>query len=108
MHKGWRRRERLYMRANLVKLMDLAIIKEGGPEILNLHDMRWHCFFRGLNPINMNNDELLFWLRMWLEISREIDKNSYSLLLHCPVLLGFNKLTNNLHFVKNDNSNTSK
>lgn len=94
MHKGWNRRNRLYDRAHLIKLMDLAIIREGGVEILSQDEIKWNSFFRGLNPIDMSNNQILVWLRTWLAISQKIDYNSYSLLLHCPILLGFNQPSN--------------
>ena len=74
--------------------MDLAIIREGGVEKMTQDEIRWACFFRGLNPINMRNEDIAQWLNSWLRISRCIDKNSYSLLLHCPVLTAYNQPSN--------------
>ncbi|KAL0280140.1 UNVERIFIED_CONTAM: hypothetical protein PYX00_001522 [Menopon gallinae] len=94
LHRGWRRKMRLKEFAGIVKAMDSAILKEGGLETLSLSDLRRACFFRGLNPIDLSNEDIIVWLKNWLTISRELDVDSYSLLLHCPVLLSYNAPTN--------------
>lgn len=94
LHRGFNRIKRLEQRANLIQLMDAAILAEGGFKVLSQDEITWNCFFRGLNPVNMRNDEIFNWLSMWLTISQQVDKDCYSLLLHCPILLGYNQLSN--------------
>lgn len=42
----------------------------------------------------MKTDDMIIWLQNWITISNNIDKDSLSLLLHCPILLGYNEATN--------------
>lgn len=44
--------------------------------------------------MNMKNEEMVTWLTEWIKLSNKIDKDSYSLLLHSPVLLGYNAPAN--------------
>lgn len=80
--------------ASLIKAMDSAIVKEGGLQALTVNELKWASFFRGLNPTDMEINDVIAWLQNWLLISREVDEKSYSLLLHCPVLLSCNAPTN--------------
>lgn len=50
--------------------------------------------FRGLNPVNMSDENMQDWLDKWLTISSEVNENSISLLLHCPILLAYNHANN--------------
>lgn len=94
MHRGWRRRSRLAERARLLQNMDNALRKEGGPESLSADELRWACYFRGLNPVNVSQAESSIWLEDWLKISAGVNEDSWSLLLHAPVLLGYNQPSN--------------
>ncbi|KAK7863709.1 hypothetical protein R5R35_003095 [Gryllus longicercus] len=94
MHVGFRRRKRLADRAQMIHCMDQAIIREGGPESMTYEELRLACFIRGLNPANMKTEDIVEWLQDWLTVSQEVDKNSWSLLLHCPILLGYNQPSN--------------
>nr|CAD7397725.1 unnamed protein product [Timema poppensis] len=94
MHSGWRRRTRLAGRAELIQHMDAAIVREGGVKTLSQEEIRWACFFRGLNPVNMKTDDAVEWLDQWILISKQVDKTSWSLLLHCPILLAYNQPSN--------------
>lgn len=94
LHMGWFRRTRLGDRAVILQAMDRAIIREGGVEILSADSLRQACLIRGLNPMNMKNEDMVNWLKGWIAVSSEIDKDSLSLLLHCPILLAYNEPTN--------------
>lgn len=94
MHTGWRRRKRLSYRAHIIQLMDEAIVREGGVTELSQEEIRWACKFRGLNPVNMKTDDMMTWLDEWIIVSQSVDRESRSLLLHCPVLLAYNHPSN--------------
>ncbi|KAE8746092.1 hypothetical protein FOCC_FOCC007216 [Frankliniella occidentalis] len=94
MHSMWRRRNRLVHHASLIHEIDLAILREGGVETLTQDEMRSACFLRGLNPVNMRSEDMCAWLSQWVKISTQVDETSLSLLLHCPVLLAYNKPSN--------------
>ncbi|XP_014204694.1 LETM1 domain-containing protein 1 [Copidosoma floridanum] len=91
---GLRHRKRLLERGLLIKRMDTAIQREGGVCKLPYDAIRWALSFRGVNPVNMSIDSMQVWLDQWLSISAEVDENSISLLLHCPILLAYNLETN--------------
>nr|XP_018917575.1 PREDICTED: LETM1 domain-containing protein 1 isoform X1 [Bemisia tabaci] len=94
MHSGWRKRARLARRAEIIQLMDAAIKKEGGAENLTFDELKWACFLRGLNPVNVKNEELVQWLNQWVQLSEKVDEKTYSLLLHYPILLAYNHPSN--------------
>lgn len=94
MHTGWFKRTRLQEHAKLLRAMDRAIVRENGVQGLSHDALRSACFIRGLNPVNMKNEDMIEWLDQWLEISLVIDHNNLSLLLHCPILLGYNQPSN--------------
>ncbi|KAG5882916.1 hypothetical protein JTB14_023378 [Gonioctena quinquepunctata] len=94
MHTGWFRRSRLADKAFILKEMDKAIIREGGVHNLPLEALRKACHVRGLNPTGLNTEEMVKWLTEWIQLSSQIDKESYSLLLHAPILLGYNAPSN--------------
>ena len=56
--------------------------------------MRQACFLRGLNPQNVPCHQLAWWLAEWAAVSAEMGPAAVSLLLHCPLLLGYNQPTN--------------
>lgn len=75
--------------------MDRAIIREqGGLKSLSLDALKNACFMRGLSPQNLQKDEMIEWLEQWLQISQIIDHDNLSLLLHSPILLGYNHPNN--------------
>lgn len=90
----WFRRTRLADRAKFIKEMDRAIERENGPQNLSLEHLRFACYVRGLNPVTMRNEDMIQWLSEWLKVSKHIDYESASLLLHCPILLAYNLPTN--------------
>nr|CAH7738494.1 unnamed protein product [Callosobruchus chinensis] len=93
-HIGWFRRSRLAERAFLLKEMDNAIVREGGVHNMSTEVLKKCCYIRGLNPTSLSNEELVIWLTNWIELSSQVDKDSYSLLLHAPVLLSYNTPSN--------------
>ncbi|KAL1516613.1 hypothetical protein ABEB36_000502 [Hypothenemus hampei] len=93
-HAGWFRRTRLADRAQILIEMDKAIMREGGVHNLPLKALSQACFIRGLNPTNVKPEDQIRWLTQWIRISNQIDKDSLSLLLHCPILLGYNEPSN--------------
>ncbi|KAK9878361.1 hypothetical protein WA026_021672 [Henosepilachna vigintioctopunctata] len=88
------RRSRLANKALILKEMDLAILREGGVHNLPLESLRMSCYIRGLDPTNMIQEDMICWLKKWIQISKTIDRSSASLLLHCPILLGYNEPSN--------------
>lgn len=66
------RRSRLRNYSTIIGQMDNAIINEGGPSNLSISDLRRACFIRGLNPINMSTNDLVFWLDSWLNLSSSV------------------------------------
>ncbi|CAH1179238.1 unnamed protein product [Phaedon cochleariae] len=94
MHRGWFRRTRLAERAYILREMDKAIMREGGVHNLPLPALKKSCSLRGLNPANMQTEEMVKWLTDWIQLSNNTDKESYSLLLHGPILLGYNSPSN--------------
>ncbi|XP_065574834.1 LETM1 domain-containing protein 1-like [Artemia franciscana] len=90
---GFRRRARLTDKAYYIREMDLAYLKEG-VNSMTLDELRNACFMRGLNPVNMRTEDMVEWLAQWSHVASNVDESSYSLLLHCPVLLGYNQPTN--------------
>ncbi|CAH0547408.1 unnamed protein product [Brassicogethes aeneus] len=93
-HRGWFRRTRLADRATILIEMDKAIMREGGVHNLPIDALRNACLIRGLNPMNMKSEDMIKWLNSWIQISSEVDRESLSLLLHVPILLGYNQPTN--------------
>lgn len=89
------RSSRLAKHANLLGEMDDAIMRDGGPSTLSMADLKSTCFLRGLNPINMNTNDLSSWLESWLSLSCGLHKEArISMLLHAPVFLAYNQPSN--------------
>lgn len=93
-HRGWLRRARLAERSYLVHHMDLAIKREGGVHNMATEALRKSCFIRGLNPTNLSNDKMISWLEEWVQVSLFVDGSNISLLLHLPILIGYNHPNN--------------
>lgn len=92
-HWRLRCRKRLWVHAGILREMDLALEREG----LNnssLDDLKRYCFLRGLNPIGMHKEDIIVWLQDWCTISKNLDRHSLSLLLHCPIFLAYNHPNN--------------
>ena len=69
---------------------DRALIREGGPEFLAVPDLKKSSHLRGLNVENQAPEELVTYLDEWLKVSCKLDTHQMSLLLHLPILLGYN------------------
>ncbi|KAB7498269.1 LETM1 domain-containing protein 1 [Armadillidium nasatum] len=85
----FRRRYRLREHARYIYCMDKALIIEG-LEMLNSEKLRTMLILRGINPSGMSNIEMRDFLDKWIFISSNLDEQSYSLLLHLPILLAYN------------------
>lgn len=90
MKKGIFRASKLKFHAFKLLMMDRAILKEGGVNELSLENLQYACFLRGLYGAHLTKQEMAAWLQQWLDISMNVNKNSYSLILHCPILLAYN------------------
>lgn len=67
----------------------MAIEREGMNSI-NINDLRYICFVRGLNARHLSQEELVKYLTTWLAITTKLDSSAVSLLLHLPILIGYN------------------
>ncbi|XP_001353111.3 LETM1 domain-containing protein 1 [Drosophila pseudoobscura] len=88
------KRHRLHEHAFLVHYMDQAITREGGVHNLSMHALRYSCYLRGLNPVNLSDEEMIEWLRNWVKVSTSIQGEHITLFLHLPILLGYNHPSN--------------
>ena len=86
----WRYNLREY--ANLLMEIDRAVVREN-MEALRPLQLQWLCSQRGLNVQGLDRSEMLVYLGAWTRISGQLDAGSASLLLHLPVLLGYNHRT---------------
>jgi len=77
--------------ANLLREIDRALVREA-LETLSDEDLQRSCGQRGLNVGGLQRTEMLEYLGAWTRISVQLDADS-SLLLHLPVLLGYNHKT---------------
>ncbi|XP_037938917.1 LETM1 domain-containing protein 1 [Teleopsis dalmanni] len=94
MSGGLFKRRRLEELAFLIHFMDLAIVREGGIHNMPQEAIKYSCFIRGLNPSNLSNEEMIEWLRNWIQISTNIQQAHISLFLHLPLFLGYNHPNN--------------
>lgn len=90
MKSGLLRVKKLKHRAFMLLELDRAIVREGGVDLMNTESLRYACHLRGLNSSHLSNQDMRNWLSQWLSVSEHLDKESYSLLLHCPVFLAYN------------------
>jgi len=90
----FRRRGRLYDYAHIIHCMDAAIMREGGVGKLSQNQLYQCLFLRGISPTNMRAETMVQKMEEWLTVSKEVDKDSYSLLLHLPIFLAYNEPTN--------------
>ncbi|XP_013107591.1 LETM1 domain-containing protein 1 [Stomoxys calcitrans] len=92
--RGWFKRHSLYEHAFFIHYMDLAIGREGGVHNMPLESLRNACYIRGLNPVNMSNDDMITWLRGWIKVSNSIQLEHLTLFLHLPIFLAYNHPNN--------------
>ena len=85
----WFPRFRLQQYANLVHEIDGAILRE---EFHMEHSMELAraCNLRGLNVASQSDDQLYEYLEKWIEITDKLTIYEMSMLLHLPILLGYN------------------
>ncbi|XP_065200065.1 LETM1 domain-containing protein 1-like [Planococcus citri] len=76
--------------AGLGMLMDKKIIERGGPKALSTELRSKICYMRGVDSMNMSPEEQIDYLQKWIKLNAKIDMSNYSLLLHTPILLGYN------------------
>lgn len=89
------RRSRLIDHAWLLILMDRAIVREGGLEKLSDDELRMCCYIRGLEASTLSRKSMIEWLKQWIMVSSHLaNKSSASVILHAPVLLGYNQPSN--------------
>lgn len=75
--------------------MDRAIIREGGLAKLSDEELRMCCFIRGLEASQLSRQAMTEWLGQWLMVSSHLsNKTSASIILHAPILLGYNHPAN--------------
>lgn len=92
--RGWFKRHSLYEHAFFIHYMDLAICREGGVHNMPLESLRYACYIRGLNPIDLSADDMVNWLRDWIQISNTIQVEHLTLFLHLPILMAYNHPNN--------------
>lgn len=83
-------RHKLTQYANLLRHVDLAILREGGVGYMGDEDMREVCLWRGLNAQEMPRSDMRQYLECWIDVSEQLQPGMQSLLLHLPILLGYN------------------
>jgi hypothetical protein len=86
----WRHSLREY--SNLLREMDKAISREN-LEVIGDAELSACCGLRGLSVQGLGRSEMMEYLDKWVRISVQIDESSSSLLLHLPMLLGYNHKT---------------
>lgn len=84
--------------------MDLAIRREGDVHNMQPEAIKYACYLRGLNPTNLNNEEMVEWLRCWIKVSTSIKEDHITLFLHLPLFLGYNH-PNNWQLIYGSSSN---
>lgn len=78
--------------ANLLMEIDRALVRED-MEALSHEELQKNCGQRGVNVEGLDRSEMLEYLGAWTRISGQLEAGSASLLLHLPVLLGYNHRT---------------
>ena len=86
----WFPRFRLQQYANMIHQIDFALIREGGPEFQRIQDLKKSSHLRGLNVKDQSEESMTAYVNAWLQISCKLDVHNMSLLLHLPILLGYN------------------
>jgi len=94
MHTLFLKRRRLRERAEMLSILDAAMLSEGIYN-LSVDELKRACYERGLNAANLGKDEMREFLQTWSSVSCAVGtKEAYSLLLHLPVLLTYNSKSN--------------
>ncbi|XP_055382543.1 LETM1 domain-containing protein 1 [Condylostylus longicornis] len=88
------KRNRLLEHAYLIHHMDLAIKREGDVHNMEPNALRKSCYLRGLNPSNLTNEQMISWLRNWLEVSLALEEEHIGLFVHLQILLTYNNPNN--------------
>ena len=85
----WRYRLKQY--GNLLHQIDLALDRED-IEMLDDASIVDGCRLRGLDVTGLQREEMLEYLREWVWISKSLEDftNMTALLLHLPILIGYN------------------
>ena len=86
----WFPRFRILQHANMIHAIDAAIAREGGPPALDEMHLFHACHLRGLNVKEQPKQDLIEYLQSWLDVSEKLDVGSMSMLLHLPILIGYN------------------
>ncbi|KAJ2954178.1 hypothetical protein O0L34_g2412 [Tuta absoluta] len=84
------RKKKLKYVAFILLEMDRAIEREGGVDALGAEALRAACALRGLHAAHLQPPAMRAYLQDWLDVSREVDRQSYSLILHCPIFFAYN------------------
>ena len=83
----WFPRFRILQHANMIHAIDKAIAREGALDEMQLFRA---CHLRGLNIKDQSKQDLIEYLHSWLEVSEKLDIGAMSMLLHLPILIGYN------------------
>ena len=86
----WYPRFRLQQYANMVQQIDLAITREGGSTALAVPDLTKCSHLRGLNVQDQDTTAMVEYVEEWMAVTSALNSDSLSLLLHLPILLGYN------------------
>nr|XP_027203345.1 LETM1 domain-containing protein 1-like [Dermatophagoides pteronyssinus] len=84
------KRRSLFQHITFIQAMDSHLFDSD----LSFEQLRQACFLRGLNPINLTQQEMFDWLQQWQQISKNVDDHTISLLLHTPLFLAYNHPSN--------------
>jgi len=79
---------KLRLFSNMMLEIDKALARGDGP--LDLDELRSQCHARGLNVRTSSTERMRTYLDQWLEVSLQLKPHQASLLLHLPILLGYN------------------
>ena len=85
----WFPRTKLQVYANMILQIDKAIEREN-PANMNKQELSDCCLVRGLNMNSVSEEDARSYLDAWIKISSNLKNDTSSLLLHLPILLGYN------------------
>jgi len=92
-HLSWRGwylpRKKLTRLSMSISAIDRALDREG-IDMLDMKDLRRVCNQRGLNIDGAGKEEMIEFLLKWNIVSCNLKEDQLSLLLHLPLLLGYN------------------
>ena len=75
--------------SRLISSIDKALDREG-IDLLDAKDLRRVCNLRGLNVDHLGKENMVEYLLKWNIVSCSLTEEQLSLLLHLPILLGYN------------------